>query len=124
MNSIIISLIISAAPMFDIKPEVALAVARTESSLNPSAIGPVGEVGIFQVRPEFSTFTAEQLKQPLINIQEGLRILSEAKKRCPHKESKTFVICFNRGITGGYKVKDPKSDKYYIKVMNRIADAN
>lgn len=124
MNSIIISLIISAAPHFGINPETAVAVARQESSLNPSAIGPVGEVGLFQVRPEFSKFTAEELKNPVINITEGLRILSEAKKRCKHQIDKTWLTCYNLGITGASRIKYPKKFPYYINVMNKLANAN
>lgn len=124
MNSIIISLIISAAPHFGIKPETAVAVARTESSLNPLAIGPVGEVGLFQVRPEYSKFSVEELKNPVINITEGLRILSEAKKRCKHQAERAWLVCYNVGVAGGARIKYPKKFKYYIKVMNRIADAN
>lgn len=124
MNSIIISLIMASAPYFNIDPQLAVSVAKTESSLNPDAIGPFNEVGLFQVRPEYSKFSAEELRNPVINISEGLRILSEAKKRCKHKVAKTFIVCFNAGITGGSKIKHPKLFPYYIKVMNRIADAN
>lgn len=124
MNATIISLIISMSPYFNINSEVAIAVARQESSLNPKAIGPVGEVGLFQVRPEYSKFTAEQLKNPVVNITEGLRILSEAKLRCKHKIERTWLNCYNLGITGGSRIKHPKLFPYYKKVMSRIADAN
>lgn len=120
MNSLIISLIISLAPQYDISPETAVAVAKVESKLNPNAIGQLKEVGLFQVRPEYSKYTSEQLKDPKTNIKEGLRILAEAKKRCVHKDSKKFVICFNRGITGGSRVKDPANDKYYLKVFKKM----
>lgn len=120
MNELIISLIISLAPQYDISPETAVAVAKVESKLNPNAIGLLKEVGLFQVRPEYSKYTSEQLKDPKTNIKEGLRILAEAKKRCKHQESKKYIICFNRGITGGSKVKDPANDKYYIKVVKKM----
>lgn len=120
MNSIIISLIMASAPYFNIDPQLAVSVAKTESSLNPDAIGPFNEVGLFQVRPEYSKFSAEELRNPVINISEGLRILSEAKKRCKHKVAKTFIVCFNRGVTGGARVENPHKDKYYIKVMERL----
>lgn len=120
MNQVIISLIMSLAPHFDITPEVAISVAKVESSLNPNAIGPVGEVGLFQVRPEYSKYTAEELKNPAVNVLEGLRILSESKRRCKHKESKTWLNCFNLGVTGGSKLKHPKLFPYYVKVMAKL----
>jgi soluble lytic murein transglycosylase-like protein len=123
MNSIIL-LISFLAPQYNIAPETAIAVAQTESSLNPSAIGPIGEVGLFQVRPEYSKFTSEELLDINTNIHEGLRILSEAKSRCKHQSERTWLNCYNLGLSGGSKIKHPKRFPYYLKVMNRIADAN
>lgn len=120
MNSLIVSIIISLAPQYNIDPVVAISVAKVESSLNPNAIGLLKEVGLFQVRPEYSKYTSEQLKDPKTNIKEGLRILSEAKKRCKHQVNKKYIICFNRGIAGGSKVKDPANDKYYLKVFKKM----
>ena len=120
MNTLIISLIISMAPDYNIDSSLAISVAKVESKLNPNAIGLLKEVGLFQVRPEYSKYTSEQLKDPKTNIKEGLRILAEAKKRCVHRDAKKFVICFNRGITGGSRVKDPANDKYYLKVISKM----
>lgn len=120
MNELIISLIISLAPTYNIDPSLAVSVATEESKLNPNAIGLLKEVGLFQVRPEYSKYTSEQLKDPKTNIREGLRILSEAKKRCKHQLAKSFIICFNRGIAGGSKVKDPSNDRYYLKVFKKM----
>jgi hypothetical protein len=123
MNSIIL-LISFLSPQYNIAPETAIAVAKTESSLNPSAIGPLKEVGLFQVRPKYSKFTSEELFDINTNIHEGLRILSEAKRNCKHKLERTWLNCYNLGISGGAKIKHPKRFPYYLKVMNRIADAN
>ena len=120
MNELIIALIYTLSPQFNINPDLAFAVSKVESSLNPNAIGPVGEVGLFQVRPEYSKYTAKQLKDPKINIKEGLRILSEAKLKCKHKEDKTWVNCYNLGLYGGSKIKHPKLFPYYVKVMRQM----
>jgi soluble lytic murein transglycosylase-like protein len=109
-------LLYANAPEYNIDPNLAAAVIQTESSFRPHVVGPVGEVGLFQVRPEFSPYTAEELFDPEINVKEGLRILSEAKKRCPHQGDKKFVICFNVGITGSRKIQNPQEFKYYQKV--------
>jgi soluble lytic murein transglycosylase-like protein len=124
MTQTFILLISFIAPQYNISPEVAVAVARQESSLNPKAIGPLKEVGLFQVRPEFSKFRRDELFNPIININEGLRILSEAKRKCKHQLDRTWLNCYNLGIAGGAKIKHPKKFPYYIKVMNRIADAD
>jgi soluble lytic murein transglycosylase-like protein len=109
-------LLYANAPDYNIDPNLAAAVIQTESSFRPDVVGSVGEVGLFQVRPEFSPYTAEELFDPETNIKEGLRILSEAKQRCPHQGDKKFVICFNTGVRGGYKIQNPQEFRYYRKV--------
>lgn len=120
MNTLITSLIFSMAPFFNIKPELALAVATQESSLRPNVVGSVGEVGLFQIRPEYSKFSRNELFNPVVNILEGLRILKSAKTRCKSKVDYTFVNCYNLGITGGSRLKNPKQFEYYTKVMERL----
>lgn len=120
VNTLIISLILSMAPFFDIKPELAVAIARTESSLRPNVIGSVGEVGLFQIRPKYSKYTAEELKNPVINITEGMRFLQFAKKHCKSKVDFTWINCYNLGVTGGSNLKYPKKFEYYKKVMSRL----
>lgn len=120
MNTAIISLILAASVHFNIDPNLAVAVALQESSLNPRAVGPVGEIGLFQIRPKYSKFTRAELFNVHINITEGLRMLKFAKDHCKHKKDYTWLICYNRGLTGGSKVKDPYNNEYYKKVMRRM----
>lgn len=117
MNKLyIISLILKYAALFDIDPNLALSVAKTESQLIPNAIGKVGEIGIFQIRPEYSTLTKNQLLNPEINIIEGLQKIKEAKMKCPHK--KYFIICYNTGVAGARNIKYPKEHVYVKKVYS------
>ena len=120
MTQSLILLISFLAPQFNVSPELAVAVAKTESSLNPSAIGPRKEVGLFQVRPEYSKYSAKELLIPHINIQEGLRILAQAKSKCKHQLVESWLVCYNVGISGGAKIKYPKKFKYYTKVIARM----
>ena len=122
MKELFTLLIYSLAPQYDINPQLALSVAKTESSLNHLAIGPFKEVGLFQVRPEYSKFTATELLLPIVNVTEGLRILSEAKRKCKSTIEFTFVNCFNLGLRGGSKLKYPKLFPYYVKIMENMND--
>lgn len=123
MKELIFSIITTLAPQYGIDSKLAHAVITVESSYNPKAIGGLGEVGLFQVRPEFSKYSKEQLFDISINIKEGLRILSEAKKKCKHTIDSSFVICFNGGISFGNKIKFPKKFPYYVKVMKEYGNA-
>lgn len=122
MTQTLITLIISMAPHFGIEPELAVAVARTESSLNPQAVGPFDEIGLFQVRPKYSKFSRSELFNPVLNISEGLRMLAEAKARCKHQIERSWLVCYNAGITGGSRIKNPKQFAYYTKVMSKMGN--
>lgn len=113
----IMTMIKVLATTYHVEPEIALAVAQTESKFNVNAVGKLGEIGLFQVRPEHSKVSKNKLFMPLENINEGLRMLSEAKSRCRHKKEATWVTCYNAGISGGSKYKKPKENWYYKKVM-------
>ena len=117
MQTLIISLILTLAPKFGLDSKLALAVARTESSLRASAVGPVGEIGVMQIRPKYSLFKRGELFNPAINIVEGLRMLEFAKKNCKHQKDNTWVVCYNLGVTGGSRITKPKKFRYYKAVM-------
>ena len=114
MNSIAL-LIYLAASQHGIDPHLAISVALRESRLDPSAVGKADDIGLFQVREVYSKYTKEELFDPDINIQEGIRKLAEAKRGCEHEQ---WLVCFNRGVTGGSRLRYPEKDKYYRKVMH------
>lgn len=111
------SCILSAHLLFGVEVATIKSIISIESSFSPTAIGPVGEIGLMQVRPEFSK--EKDLYDPCKNIMEGTRILKEAKIRCKHKENKSFVVCYNRGIKGGTRVDDYMSNSYYQKFISK-----
>lgn len=120
MNSkLIVSLIIHYSAIFGVAPNVSLAVAQVESGLNPNAVGTIGEVGLFQLKPQdFPGYKKTQLFEVETNIILGIKYLAWNKKYCNHKEDIFFTICYNKGIFGGSKIKYPDKDKYYLKVLN------
>jgi soluble lytic murein transglycosylase-like protein len=72
------NMIVQAALSAGIDPGIALGVAKVESNFNPSAIGPVGEIGIFQLMP--STAAGLGISNPYDatqNIQGGVNYLAE-----------------------------------------------
>lgn len=116
METLILALLTFMGPAYQVDPLLAASVAKTESNLNPLAIGKLKEVGLFQVRPEFSKYTKDQLKDPQINIAEGLRILADSKSSCKHQLDRSWVICFNLGKSGAKKIRNPFGQTYYKKV--------
>lgn len=87
-------LIRAEARQAGLNPDLAVAVARVESGLNPWKVGRLGEVGLFQIRPEFAkqnVFTIEG------NVREGVRQLTYWRARCPIQQSFYWVACYNQG---------------------------
>lgn len=93
---------------------VAIAVAKVESGLNMDVTGPFGEVGIFQIRPEYTNANIYDLKE---NIKEGVRQLAYWKQHCPVQESIFWVSCYNQGSR---KPKFPHLFPYVKKVLARL----
>jgi soluble lytic murein transglycosylase-like protein len=111
----IISLILHYSAMFGVAPNLALAVAKTESGLDPQKIGEAGEVGVFQLmRSSFPK--VKNLDNVEVNIREGIKYLAWNKKYCKHQRNDSWVICYNFGIENAKKVKYPEKFPYYLRV--------
>lgn len=104
-------LIASQAREQGVPVALAIAVAKVESGLNMSAVGPFGEIGVFQIRPEFTTANIYDLK---INIREGVRQLAYWKQHCPVQQDVAWVNCYNAGYRNP---KYPFLRPYVKKVM-------
>lgn len=121
----IIALIVTLAPQYNIDPKVALAVAAVESGYNSKAIGTAGEVGLFQIMPnvfKHKGYTKKQMLNPRINIIVGLEMLRDAKNRCVHKHGIDYLVCYNAGIAGGKRYKHPSKSKYVKQVAKHMKE--
>lgn len=94
-----------------IDPNLAYAVVQVESGFDREAIGPTGDVGLFQLSPRFG----KRRIQPIYNINTGIKELVYWKAHCPVRDGNEFLVCYN----AGYKhPKHPELNTYYKKVMN------
>ena len=117
----IVHLIQSEAMKQGLDPDVALAVAKIESSLNPKAVGALGEVVLFQIRHEFVTgYTRIALFDPKINAKVGIQQLLYYKKTCFTNTANTFVVCYNAGLNR--RPKYPTLLPYYKKFQKALAE--
>lgn len=71
------SSIVAAANRYGIDPSLALAVAQTESSMNPSAVSGSGAIGLFQLMPSTAAGLGVNPNDPLQNIDGGVKYLSQ-----------------------------------------------
>jgi hypothetical protein len=64
------------APEYGIEPRLALAIARTESNLNPNAVSPKNAQGLMQLIPETAVrFNVKKPFDPEQNVRGGLSYL-------------------------------------------------
>lgn len=105
-------LIREAALEHGIDPDLALAIAEVESKFNPNAVGALGEIGIFQLRPEFHAVTAGDVRG---NARTAMAYLNTIRRPCAHKYGDGFWVCYNRG-PNSKKVEKIETLPYYKKV--------
>ena len=123
-KSLIIGLIYQYSSMFGVDPNIAMAVVQTESNYNVNAVGSLGEVGLFQIRPEYTTFTKKELKDPNVNIIVGIIKLRDAKNNCSHKKNNSWLVCYNAGVEGAKKIKHPDNFSYVMKINKIVKEKN
>lgn len=100
-----------------VDPDLAVAIATVESSLNPQAIGSLKEVGLFQLRPEYHDVKAGNLKH---NTRIALKYLSYLKTVGDKKEmGEAWFVLFNYGPNR--TLKRPRETNYYKKVMSELS---
>lgn len=109
----IVELIEFEARKHGVDPKLAVAIAKVESQLNPNAVGLLGEIGVFQLRPEFHNVKPGKVWH---NIKEGIKYLKVVKGICKDYPGDTWITCYNRG-PHRFKLKYPHLFPYYRKVM-------
>lgn len=105
-----------------IDPAITKAVISVESNGNQFAVGKLGDSGLMQIRYQFVPESQLQLFNSCTNVMRGTYLLAKAKNSCKHYIDKTWINCYNLGITGGSRLKFPKKWKYYQKVTEVMND--
>lgn len=119
----IVALIVAYSKIFGVDPQVAVSVAKVESRLEVEATGQLGEVGLFQIRPEFyPMLTKAQIRSPETNIMLGVRMLAKCKKTCIHQEGISWLVCYNYGPGNAEKVRHPSLFPYVRQVEEEMGN--
>jgi soluble lytic murein transglycosylase-like protein len=117
MSKLILGYIAYYSSLYGVDPNLVKAVIQVESRGSPSLVGEAGEVGLMQLLPSSFPSMVGKLGDTKTNLRIGIRYLSKMKSDCVHQEDYAWIVCYNAGLTGGRKIKSPKSFPYYIRVM-------
>ncbi len=111
-------MIVQTSLEYGVDPNLSLAIAEVESNFNPSVIGSKGEIGLFQLRPEYHPVKRGNVNQ---NIRVAVEYLSKLQGQCSHYGD-AFFVCYNLGPS--YKrLKYPRMFSYYKRV-HRVMKRN
>jgi soluble lytic murein transglycosylase-like protein len=96
-------LIIRSAQRAGVNPAYALALAVTESSLNPEATGDDGlSIGLFQLNRKFQSYTITQLLDPHINTDAAMVEILAVMRRFPGHTYGDYAEAWTLGGTGRF----------------------
>ena len=95
--------ITTVAQRYGVDPALALAVAQAESGLNPNAVSSAGAIGLFQLMPATAAGLGVDPKDPLQNIEGGIKYLSQLLDKYNGDVSLTLA---------GYNAGPGNVDKY------------
>lgn len=98
--------IIKEASAHGLDPYFVMAVISGESSFNPLAVGPVGEIGMMQIRPATGAWMAKKVKMkfngektlrdPVANIKLGTAYLAWLREKFDN-HSQLYLAAYNMG---------------------------
>lgn len=121
MEWIINALIEYHARLEGIDPALVRAIAHVESNYNPHAVSNKGARGVLQVMPINYPGNPKDLHNISINVPQGIKLIKKYREVCRHGVDFTWLVCYNRGATGGARIEEPLKDRYYLKVRTRYA---
>jgi soluble lytic murein transglycosylase-like protein len=116
-----------AAALYRIDASLIRSIMQAESAFDPSAVSPVGAMGLMQLMPEIAeAFGVEHPFDPRENVMAGARLLRELLDQ-HHGNVKLAVASYNAGPTAvaAYGGVPPfrETQGYVKKVTDLIADA-
>lgn len=109
--------IIKEATKHNLDPYFVMAVISGESSFNPLALGPVGEIGMMQIRPSTGEWMAKLIKHkwrgektlrdPIMNIKLGTAYLAWLRQKFDN-HGQLYLAAYNMGPRSVKKALDKK----------------
>jgi soluble lytic murein transglycosylase-like protein len=100
-----------------VDPDLAVAIATVESSLNPEARGALGEVGLFQLRPEYHDVIKGNTDH---NTRIALKYLADLQRIWSPQYGNSWFVLYNWGPNK--HPQNPRQTVYFKKVMREVSN--
>lgn len=122
--------ILKEAKTHSMDPYFVMAVIAGESSFNPLAVGPVGEIGMMQIRPATGEWMAKKIKfkwkgdktlrDPVANIKLGTAYLAWLREKFDN-HGQLYLAAYNMGAKNvkNALAKHVRPKDYPLHVMKR-----
>ena len=110
--------VIAASHHHKIEPEMLIALIHYESRWVPSAVSRSGACGLTQVLPQYTKpkLTCKMLKDPVISIWEGAKVLNYWVYKYGRNELK-IGLC---GYNAGFRCKGPNASQKGMRYSRKI----
>ena len=104
-----------------VPPELALAIADTESGFDPGAVSPKGARGLFQLMPETATALGVDPADPVSNIRGGLKYFRQQLDAHEGNVEKALQA-YNWGPSNVAKGGEPPEEtrNYVTRILGRL----
>lgn len=112
MYATIIQAAVKWAILMQVSPSLVLGVIETESRFQTGAQGKIQEIGLMQVRPEYSPIKGPALFIPEVNTLVGVVKLKDCISK--FKKEARALVCYNSGRQKAFTID---SSSYSDKVL-------
>jgi hypothetical protein len=124
-----IKLIVGYAVEHQQDPYELIAIALTESNLNPKAVSHKGAVGLFQVMCKYwykplgykdVDVCNKRLYEPINNVRAGVKVLTTVRKKYTQCEGELAYRCYFAGQ--GWTRFGPKTQAAIVRYENKVKE--
>lgn len=112
MYPTILAAAVKWAILLQVSPSLVLGVIETESRFQIGVQGKIQEIGLMQIRPEFSPIKGPALFIPEVNTLVGVVKLKDCLNK--FKKEARALVCYNSGRAKAFNLD---SSAYSVKVL-------
>jgi hypothetical protein len=113
-------MIVLYSAIHGVNVSTAMRIAKVESNMIPTAKSRT-DGGLFQLNKKSFKFHNEDWRYDIVvNTNSALHYLHTLQNKCKHRIDNTHLVCYNLGVNGAKRIKNPKNQNYYKKITQLL----